>query len=110
MVGIVFIDSGWSDLRTPEERSQSIGKSRNFTMFLGAAEILGGAGVVFGIWPQLAAFGLIMVMLGAIYDKIFVRHTGFWGQKTYGWHCDLMLVVMNLVIVFTNGGPYVLTK
>ena len=110
MVGIVFVDSGWNDLRNPEERSQSIGKSKNFTIFLGAAEILGGAGVVLGIWPQLAALGLIMVMLGAIYAKIFVWHTGFWGQKTYGWHYDLMLVVMNLLIVFTNGGPYVITK
>jgi hypothetical protein len=41
MVGTVFIDSGWKDLRSPEERSQSIGKSKNFTIFLGAAEILG---------------------------------------------------------------------
>jgi putative oxidoreductase len=110
MVGIVFIDSGWNDLRTPAERAQSIGKSRNFTIFLGAAEILGGVGVVLGIWPQLAALGLILVSLGAIYEKILVWHTGFWGDKTYGWHYDLMFLVMNLVIVLSNGGPYVLTK
>jgi putative oxidoreductase len=82
IVGIVFIDSCRNDLRSPKERPLNIGKSKNFTMFLGAAKILGGAGVVFGIWPQLAALGLIMVMLGAIYDKLFVWHTGFWGQKT----------------------------
>jgi putative oxidoreductase len=110
MVGIVFIDSGWNDLRTPAERAQSIGKSRNFTIFLGTAEVLGGGGVVLGIWPQLAALGLILVSLGAIYEKIFVWHTGFWGDKTYGWHYDLMFLVMNLVIVLSNGGPYVLTK
>lgn len=110
MVGIVFIDSGWNDLRSPQERSQSIGKSKNFTIFLGAAEVLGGAGVVLGIWPQLAALGLILVGLGAIYEKIFVWHIGFWGEKTYGWHYDVMFLVMNLVIVFTNGGDYVLTK
>jgi hypothetical protein len=33
------------------------------------------------------------------------------GEKTYGWqHYDLMLVAMNLVVLFTNGGPYVITK
>jgi len=110
MVGTVFIDSGWNDLRSPQERSQSIGKSRNFTVFLGAAEVLGGAGVVLGIWSQLAALGLMLVGLGAIYEKIFVWHIGFWGEKTYGWHYDLMLLVMNLVVAITNGGSYVLTK
>ncbi len=110
MVGIVFIDSGWNDLRNPAERAQGIGKSRNFTIFLGTAEVLGGGGAVLGIWPQLAALGLILVSLGAIYEKIFVWHTGFWGDKTYGWHYDLMFLVMNLVIVLSNGGPYVLTK
>jgi len=110
MVGIVFMDSGWNDLRNPQERSQSIGKSKSFTIFLGTAEVLGGAGVVLGIWPQLAALGLMLVGLGAIYQKIFVWHIGFWGEKTYGWHYDVMFLVMNLVIVFTNGGAYVLTK
>jgi putative oxidoreductase len=110
MVGVVFIDSGWRDLQNPAERSQSIGMSRNFTIFLGVAEVLGGAGVVLGIWSQLAALGLILVSLGAIYVKIFVWHTGFWGEKSYGWHYDALFLVMNLVILLSNGGPYVLTK
>ena len=52
MAGIVFIDSGWNDLRSPEERAQSIGKSKSFTIFLGTAEFLGGAGVVLGIFSR----------------------------------------------------------
>jgi hypothetical protein len=38
---------------------------------------------------QLAALGLILIMLSAIYKKIFAWHTGFWGEKTYGWHLRL---------------------
>lgn len=110
MVGVVFIDSGWRDVRAPKERSASIEKSKGFTIFLGCAEIAGGAGVVLGIWPQLAALGLALVMLGAMYEKAFVWHTGFWGGKTIGWHYDLTFLVMNLVIIATNGGPYVLTR
>jgi putative oxidoreductase len=49
-------------------------------------------------------------MFGAIQKKIFVWHIGFWGEKTYGWHYDLMLVVMNLVIVFTDGGRWALIR
>jgi putative oxidoreductase len=110
MVGLVFITSGWSHLKDPEGRSKSIGMSKGFTIFLGAAEVAGSLGVIFGVLTQLAALGLILLMLGAIQKKIFVWHTGFWGEKTYGWHYDLMLVVMNLAIIVTNGGRFVLVR
>lgn len=48
--------------------------------------------------------------LGAIQKKVFSWHTGFWGEKTYGWHYDLMFIPMNLLIVFTDGGQYVLVR
>jgi putative oxidoreductase len=110
MVGVIFISSGWNDLKDPEARSQSIGMSTGFTIFLGVAELAGGLGVILGVLAQLAAIGLILVMLGAIQKKIFVWHTGFWGEKASGWHYELMLVVMNLVILFTGGGRYVLLR
>jgi putative oxidoreductase len=110
MVGVVFIASGWNHLKDPEGRSKSIEMSKGFTIFLGLAEVLGSLGVMFGVLTQLAAAGLILLMFGAIQKKIFVWHTGFWGAKTYGWHYDLMLVVMNLVILFTGGGCWVLKK
>src|SRR5207248_5901458 len=72
MVGIVFLSSGWSHLKDPEGRSQSIGMSKGFTLFLGAAEVAGSLGVIFGVLPQLAAIGLILLMLGAIQKKMFV--------------------------------------
>jgi putative oxidoreductase len=70
----------------------------------------GRLGVVFGVLTQLAALGLILIMLGAIYMKIAIWHTGFWGQGSPGWHYELMLVTMNLLILTTNGGEYVLMK
>ncbi len=110
MVGVVFISSGCNHLKHPEARSKSIGMSKGFTIFLGAAEVAASLGVIFGVLTQLAALGLIVIMLGAIQKKIFVWHTGFWGEKGYGWHYDLMFVVMNLVILFTGGGRWVLMK
>jgi len=108
MVAVVFLDSGWNHLKNPAERSKSIGASTGFTVFLGSAEVLGGLGVALGILTQLAAMGLILVMLGAIQKKIFVWKIGFWGGRAYGWHYDLMLLVMNLVILLTGGGRFVL--
>ena len=110
MVGAIFLTSGWGHVTKAEERTKSIGMSKGFTIFLGLAELAGSLGVVFGVLTQLAALGLILVMLGAIQKKIFVWHTGFWGEKESGWHYDSMLVIMNLVIMTTNGGPLALMK
>jgi putative oxidoreductase len=110
MVGIVFITSGYRHLKDPATRSKDIGMSKSFTIFLGAAELAGGLGVISGVLAQLAAIGLILVMLGAIQKKIFTWHTGFWGKSgTNGWSYETMLVVMNLVIVTTGGGNLTLT-
>jgi len=51
-----------------------------------------------------------LIGLGAIQKKIFVWRSRFWGEKTYSWHYDLMLVSMNLVILFSKGGSWVLWK
>ncbi len=111
MVAIVFITSGWKHFQDPEARSKDIGMSKGFTILLGAAEIAGGLGLIFGFLAQLAAIGLILIMLGAIWKKIFVWQTGFWGKSgTNGWSYDTMLVVMNLVIVTTGGGNLSLMK
>src|SRR2546430_6742874 len=108
MIGIVFQSSGWVHVTKPAERGQSRGMSKGFTMFLGLAELAGAVGILFGVLQQLAAIGLILIMLGAIQKKIFVWHTGFWGEKASGWHYDLMIIVMSLVVLFTNGGRYAL--
>jgi putative oxidoreductase len=110
MVAAVFVTSGWSHLKDPKGRAASIGMSPGFTAFLGAAELAGGLGVGLGVLTQVAAIGLILLMLGAIQKKIFVWRSGFWGEKNSGWHYDLMLVLMSLVIATTGGGKYTLWK
>jgi putative oxidoreductase len=104
MVAIVFGSSGFNDLKSPRQRAESLGMSVGFTVFLGIAELAGAMGLVAGVLTQWAALGLILVMLGAIYLKVAKWKTGFWGEKSMGWHYDLMFVAMNLVILCTGGG------
>jgi putative oxidoreductase len=108
LVGLVFVTSGWGHAKDPVTRGKSIGMSPGFTRFLGVGELAGGLGVAFGVLTQLAALGLILVMLGAIQKKLFVWHTGFWGKHSDGWHYDLLFVAMCLVIATTGGGRYVI--
>lgn len=111
MVGLIFLTSGWSHLKDPEGRGKSIGMSKPFTIFLGAAEIASTLGVISGVLAQPAAIGLIVIMFGAIYKKLFVWHTGFWGKYgTNGWSYETMLILMNLVIATTGGGNLSLSR
>lgn len=106
VVALVFGTSGYSHLTKPKERAASIGMSVPFTIFLGAAELAGAIALVAGFMAQWAALGLILVMLGAIYMKAFKWHTGFWGEKSMGWHYEVLLLAMNLVIVTMGAGRY----
>jgi putative oxidoreductase len=108
MVAVVFFTSGLAHVRDPKGRGQSIGESPKLTLAIGCAEIAGSLGVAFGVLTQAAAIGLILLMAGAVQKKIFVWKTGFWGEKSSGWHYDLMMVVMCLVIITTGGGWYVI--
>ncbi len=109
MIGIVFFSSGWSHVKDPAGRAQSIGLSKQLTLLVGIAEMAGALGVALGVLPQLAAAGLILIMLGAIQKKILVWKTGFWGKGSQGWHYGLIFVVMNLVVITTGGGRWVLS-
>jgi putative oxidoreductase len=105
----VFFSSGTSHLKSPRERAKSLGLSVGFTVFLGGAEVLGALGILFGVLTQWAALGLILIMFGAIYMKAVKWRTGFWGEKSSGWHYDLTFVIINLVVLLTNGGRFTLS-
>ena len=106
VVAIVFGASGYLDLKDPVGRAKSVELSPGATRALGIAEVLGSLGVVTGVLIQPAAIGLILIGLGAVRKKVFAWKTGFWGEKSSGWHYDLMLMSMNLVVIATAGGRW----
>ncbi|WP_416439909.1 DoxX family protein [Leeuwenhoekiella sp. A16] len=103
IVAIVFFSSGKGHIQKPKERAESIGMSPTFTLLLGIAEVTGAISVAGGIYIQIGAALLICTMLGAIYKKIFVWKTGFYAEKGFGWHYDLILLAANLVFISNPG-------
>jgi putative oxidoreductase len=69
MAGIVLATSGYKHRKDQETRSEDIEMSRSFTIFLGAAELAGGLGVISGVLAQLAGIASVLLMLGAIRKK-----------------------------------------
>lgn len=108
LVAAVFFESGRRHASDPVGRAASIGLSSGTTRILGWVEMAAALGVALGLLTQVAALGLMLVMLGAIQKKLFEWHIGFWGENTYGWHYDLLFLVANLVILTTGGGRLVL--
>jgi putative oxidoreductase len=108
MVAIEFGASGYLHLKDPVGRAKSVELSPAATLALGAVEALASAALVSGVLLQIGALGLILIGVGAIWKKVFAWKTGFWGKDGYGWHYDLMLLAMNLVIATTAGGNLVL--
>jgi putative oxidoreductase len=108
IVAGVFFESGRRHAGDPVGRAASIGLSPGVTRILGFAEMAAALGVALGVFTQVAALVLMLVMLGAIQKKVFVWHIGFWGDNTYGWHYDLTFLIGNLVILTTGGGRLVL--
>ena len=79
--------------------------SVGFTIFLGIAECAGSLRAMVGLLTQLAAAGLILLMVGAMAKEIFVWHVGFWRKDgTNGWSYEVMIILMNFAIVTTTGG------
>ena len=108
IVAAVFFESGRRHAGDPVGRAASIGLSPGVTRVLGLAEMAAALSVALGVFTQVGALVLMMVMLGAIQKKVFVWHIGFWGENTYGWHYDLTYLIANLVILTTAGGRLVL--
>src|SRR5256886_2100057 len=92
MVALVFFDSGRNHLRNPAERSKSIGASTGFTVFLGAAEVAGRAGVALGGLPHLPAPGRIPLLLPARPQKRLLWENGVLGGGGGGWAFEPPLV------------------
>ena len=106
MAGLVFIWSGWFDLRHPDKPTRNTLIPKSVMRFISTAEMLGGAAIIIGFLMQLACIGLLFVLSGAVSIKIFVWKTGFWGKDGFGWNYDLICASMLLVILCTDGGRF----
>ncbi len=106
ITGIVFFSSGRTDLQKPAERGKATGLSLGGIKFLGVMEIIAGISVVFGIFAQIGAIIIMVVMLGAMYKKKFEWKIGFYDEKDIGWHYDLTWFISAFVILATAGGAF----
>lgn len=82
------------------------GAMGNFMLFIGAAETAGGLAMLLGFLTQLAAIGLGIIMIGAMYKKMFEWHVPFTAMGKSGWEFDLIILAACAVLLTLGAGAY----
>lgn len=72
--------------------------------FLSIAETLGGLALLLGFLTQFAALGLIFVMFGALYYKIFVWKRKF--SPDGGFEIDILIIAALIPLFMLGAGVY----
>lgn len=103
-VGIIFIVHAVPKFTATAGMAQGLGAPSGAVLLLGSVELVSAAGLILGVYPQVAALLLTVVMLGAIGMKIAKWHIGFAAQNTTGWEFDFILFAANGAIFLTGGG------
>jgi len=105
LLAVMFIDSGRLHLMNPKGRGRGLGLSPNFIVLIGLGNVVGGISVFFGLFTHIGALIMIGIMLGAIYFKMFVWHTGLYGKQNNGWYYDALLMAgAGILLVYGAGG------
>ena len=105
-IGWIFIYHSWSKLTNSKGMAAGMGKPQmaGAMKFLGLVEIIGGIALILGFLTELAALGLVVVMLGAIYMKSSKWKTPFSTMKGTGWEFDFVILGAALAIAFIGAG------
>ncbi len=78
------------------------------TFATGVGEFFGSLGVITGILAQLAAWGLVLLMVGSIIYSLKLK-TPFHTGKQAGWDFNLLLLIMALALALLGPGDWVLS-
>lgn len=100
-VASVFLMHGWMKL----SNSKVVGP---YFTALGVVESTSALLMVTGLYVQFAAAALSVVMLGALYMKIFKWKMKFIEEKTAGWEFDLLILAANIFILTFGAGSIAL--
>jgi uncharacterized membrane protein YphA (DoxX/SURF4 family) len=109
-VGVVFVAHGWAKFSGMEETIAffaQLGMPALFAYLVAAVELLGGLALIIGIYTDLAALLLSVVMVVAlVYVKMVKFKLGLLG----GYELDLILLASLLTIMFVGTGKHVAMK
>ena len=103
-IAIIFLYHGLPKLSKAKAMSAMMGMPAGMIFMLGVVEILASLGIAFGVFTQVSALLLAIVMVGAIGTKIMKWNVPFAAMDKTGWEFDLILLFASIAILLGGGG------
>lgn len=103
-LAIIFIYHSLPKLKNPKAMAQGIGLPGWFIAVLGFSEFVSSIGLILGIYTQVAALILAIVMVGALYFKIVKWKAPFSAHDKLGWEYDIILVAACIALLLLGSG------
>ena len=103
-VAVIFIYHALPKLKNAKGMAQMMGMPAGMILMLGGMEAVASLGLVFGVYSQLSALILAIIMLGAIGMKIMKWRVPFAAMDKTGWEFDLILLAASIAILLNGGG------
>jgi putative oxidoreductase len=101
IIGGIMAYAGWmkvSDMANTITMFQQMGLGEIVTYLVSYGELLGGLGLILGLYTKLASLGLTVIMAGAVYFT--------WGMGFQGYSFPLGLIGGLLALMATGAGSY----
>lgn len=104
VVAVIFVYHAAPKLKNAGAMAQGMGMPTGAVFALGFVEFLSSLGMILGIYIQIAALLLTIVMIGAIGMKTMKWGVPFAAMDKIGWEFDLILLAANILILVNGGG------
>lgn len=98
-IALIFLKHDLPKLLHPMDRAEKIGWPTTPMFVLGLVSTLAALGLIVGIYIQLSAFAIVVIMLGALYHEFFK-----WNNASISKEFDFILLAAAVAIILTGGG------
>jgi len=103
-IAVIFLYHGLPKLTKSKMMSPMMGMPAGMIFMLGMIEVVASLGLVFGVYTQLSALILVIIMVGAIGMKIMKWNVPFAATDKSGWEFDFILLFACIAILLGGGG------
>ncbi|OGL37918.1 hypothetical protein A3B63_00925, partial [Candidatus Saccharibacteria bacterium RIFCSPLOWO2_01_FULL_49_22] len=105
VVGFSFIVASRNKSKDIKKFARNNGMPVPVAMLVMTAEMATGLALIFGVFTQIAALAIMLLMIGTMRLHIFKWKSPYWAAKG-GWEYDLMLFAMASIIFVFGGGKF----
>jgi putative oxidoreductase len=98
VVGVVFLVHGYGKVKSPAGVASAYGMPSYVGLTHGLVEVVGGVLLIADWYAQYVGLIFAVIMLGAIYFKMFKWKVPFMATNNTGWEFDLVLLAASLLV------------